>query len=66
MPANRRYLNLLKGALLDIWQADHTGTYDNRGFNLRGKLHTDDEGRYSLRTTPNVAAHLFFSTRRPG
>jgi protocatechuate 3,4-dioxygenase beta subunit len=40
----------LKGALLDIWQADHTGTYDNRGFNLRGKLHTDDEGRYTLRT----------------
>jgi len=40
----------LKGALLDIWHADHTGTYDNRGFRLRGKLYTDDEGRYTLRT----------------
>jgi protocatechuate 3,4-dioxygenase beta subunit len=40
----------LKGALLDIWHADHTGTYDNKGFALRGKLYTDDEGRYTLRT----------------
>jgi protocatechuate 3,4-dioxygenase beta subunit len=40
----------LKGALLDVWHADHTGSYDNTGFLLRGKLHTDDEGRYTLRT----------------
>jgi protocatechuate 3,4-dioxygenase beta subunit len=40
----------LKGALLDVWQADHTGSYDNTGFLLRGKLYTDDEGRYTLRT----------------
>src|SRR5215212_1541464 len=40
----------LKGALLDIWQADHTGSYDNAGFLLRGKLYTDDEGHYTLRT----------------
>lgn len=40
----------LKGALLDVWHADHTGTYDNTGFHLRGKLYTDDEGRYTLRT----------------
>jgi protocatechuate 3,4-dioxygenase beta subunit len=40
----------LKGALLDFWHADHTGTYDNTGFRLRGRMHTDDEGRYTLRT----------------
>ncbi|MBS1792130.1 MAG: intradiol ring-cleavage dioxygenase [Acidobacteria bacterium] len=40
----------LKGALLDIWHADHTGEYDNKGFRLRGRLYTDDEGRYTLRT----------------
>ena len=40
----------LKGALLDVWQADHRGSYDNTGFLLRGKLYTDDEGRYTLRT----------------
>jgi protocatechuate 3,4-dioxygenase beta subunit len=40
----------LKGALLDVWQADHTGTYDNAGFRLRGRLYTGDDGRYTLRT----------------
>ena len=40
----------LKGALLDVWQANHTGNYDNTGFLLRGKLYTDDEGRYTLCT----------------
>ena len=40
----------LKGALLDIWHADHTGTYDNQGFRLRGRIFTDDRGRYRLRT----------------
>ncbi len=45
-----RHGHPLKGAMLDIWHADHTGTYDNAGFRLRGRLYTDDEGRYTLRT----------------
>lgn len=40
----------LRGALLDIWHADNTGTYDNTGFQLRGRIYTDEEGRYTLRT----------------
>lgn len=40
----------LKGALLDFWQADNTGTYDNTGFRLRGRLYAGDDGRYTLRT----------------
>ncbi|MDB6032837.1 MAG: Catechol 1,2-dioxygenase 1 [Verrucomicrobiales bacterium] len=40
----------LKGALLDVWQADYKGSYDNTGFLLRGKLYTDDKGRYTLRS----------------
>ena len=40
----------LKGALLDIWQADHAGVYDHTGFRLRGRLYTGDDGRYTLRT----------------
>lgn len=40
----------LKGALLDLWHADRTGTYDNKGFTPRGKLYTGDEGRHTLRT----------------
>ena len=38
------------GALLDFWQADADGTYDNRGFRLRGHQFADGEGRYRLRT----------------
>ena len=37
-------------ALIDVWQADDAGRYDNRGFVLRGHLFTDDAGRFTLRT----------------
>jgi protocatechuate 3,4-dioxygenase beta subunit len=37
-------------ALIDFWQADAAGAYDNRGFRLRGHQYTDGEGRYRLRT----------------
>ena len=36
------------GALLDFWQADDKGRYDNAGFRLRGHQFTDTEGRYRL------------------
>jgi protocatechuate 3,4-dioxygenase beta subunit len=38
------------GAELDVWHADRRGGYDNDGFHLRGKLVTDANGRYELRT----------------
>jgi protocatechuate 3,4-dioxygenase beta subunit len=38
------------GALVDLWQADANGEYDNRGFRLRGHVFTDAEGRYAFRT----------------
>ena len=37
-------------ALLDFWQADGRGQYDNSGFRLRGHQFTDAEGRYRLRS----------------
>ncbi|WP_065752032.1 hypothetical protein [Bradyrhizobium paxllaeri] len=40
----------LAGALLDFWQADDKGRYDNSGFRLRGRQFTDAEGRYRLRS----------------
>jgi protocatechuate 3,4-dioxygenase beta subunit len=40
----------LAGALLDFWQADDKGRYDNSGFRLRGHQFSDAEGRYRLRT----------------
>lgn len=42
----------LEGALLDVWQADDAGAYDNDSpdFLFRGRLYTGADGRYSLRT----------------
>lgn len=37
-------------ALVDFWQADASGAYDNRGFRLRGHQFTAGEGHYRLRT----------------
>ena len=40
----------LKGAILDIWQANSTGEYDNEGFTLRGKVQTNNDGTYIIDT----------------
>jgi protocatechuate 3,4-dioxygenase beta subunit len=37
-------------ALVDFWQANDAGEYDNSGYNLRGHQFTDAQGRYSLTT----------------
>ncbi len=39
----------LAGVLLDFWQADEKGRYDNSGFRLRGHQFSDSEGRYRVR-----------------
>jgi protocatechuate 3,4-dioxygenase beta subunit len=36
--------------LVDLWRADDSGNYDNKGFRLRGHIFTDAEGRYAFRT----------------
>jgi catechol 1,2-dioxygenase len=47
--------NPIPGALLDIWQASPKGLYENQDagqadMNLRGRLRTDETGRYSFRS----------------
>ena len=37
-------------AVLDFWQADSKGKYDNTDFNLRGKVISDENGNYTLDT----------------
>jgi protocatechuate 3,4-dioxygenase beta subunit len=36
--------------LLDFWQADDAGSYDNTGYRFRGHQFTDEGGRYELET----------------
>ena len=40
----------LSAVLLDFWQADAAGKYDNQGYRLRGHQFSDDHGRYRLQT----------------
>jgi protocatechuate 3,4-dioxygenase beta subunit len=37
-------------ALLDFWQANNQGAYDNAGYTLRGHQYTDANGHYQLET----------------
>lgn len=40
----------LRDALLDVWQTDDAGQYDNQGLGMRGRLYTDKSGVYRLET----------------
>lgn len=58
-------------ALLDFWQADSNGNYDNTGFRLRGHQYTDKQGRYSLDTFvpgeyPGRTRHIHVKVQAPG
>jgi protocatechuate 3,4-dioxygenase beta subunit len=58
-------------ALLDFWQADGDGHYDNAGQRLRGHQFTDAEGRYRLETVvpglyPGRTRHIHVKVQAPG
>ena len=37
-------------ALLDVWQANDDGDYDNVGYDFRGKFNADSSGNYAIET----------------
>jgi protocatechuate 3,4-dioxygenase beta subunit len=51
------------GAVLDFWQADAEGNYDNTGFHLRGHQRTERNGVYTLDTV-KPAPYWAFPIRR--
>jgi protocatechuate 3,4-dioxygenase beta subunit len=58
------------GALVDFWQADAAGVYDNAGYRLRGHQLTDDQGRYRLETIvpglyPGRTRHFHVNVQAP-
>jgi protocatechuate 3,4-dioxygenase beta subunit len=60
----------IPGALLDFWQADDRGEYDNAGYRLRGHQFTDDAGRHRLETIvpghyPGRTRHLHVRVQAP-
>ncbi|HEU0077508.1 MAG TPA: hypothetical protein VFQ76_07645, partial [Longimicrobiaceae bacterium] len=61
----------VSGALLDFWQADDSGAYDNTGFRLRGHQFTDAAGAFRLETVlpglyPGRTRHLHVKVQAPG
>lgn len=57
-------------ALLDFWQCDDKGVYDNSGFRLRGHQFADDQGRYRLETIvpaiyPGRTRHIHVKVQAP-
>jgi protocatechuate 3,4-dioxygenase beta subunit len=60
----------VRGALLDFWQADAAGRYDNEGYRLRGHQFADGRGRFALRTIvpglyPGRTRHIHVKVQRP-
>jgi protocatechuate 3,4-dioxygenase beta subunit len=58
-------------ALLDFWQADANGEYDNAGYRLRGHLFTDAQGSYRLETVvpgqyTGRTRHIHVKVQAPG
>ena len=58
-------------ALLDFWQADEKGEYDNAGFRYRGLVVADANGRYRIETIlpgeyPGRPRHLHVKVQAPG
>lgn len=57
-------------ALLDFWQANDAGEYDNAGYTLRGHQFADENGRYRLETIvpglyPGRTRHIHVKVQAP-
>jgi protocatechuate 3,4-dioxygenase beta subunit len=57
-------------ALLDFWQADDRGAYDNTGFRLRGHQFADESGQFRLETIvpglyPGRTRHIHVKVQAP-
>lgn len=60
----------IPNALVDFWQADGNGVYDNAGYQLRGRQFTDAAGRYTLETVvpglyPGRTEHIHVKVQAP-
>jgi len=58
-------------ALLDFWQADAQGRYDNSGYTLRGHVFSDAAGHYQIETIipgeyPGRTEHIHVKVQAPG
>jgi catechol 1,2-dioxygenase len=63
---------VVEGATVDLWHADHNGLYDTRGYRYRTKLRPDAKGEYSVETvmpghySDRPAQHIHYLIAAPG
>ena len=60
----------IPNALVDFWQADARGAYDNRGYRFRGHQFTNAQGQYTLFTVvpgpyPGRTRHIHVKVQAP-
>jgi len=64
--------NLLSGAKIEIWQANHQGVYDLDGYSYRATLVADGEGQYDFGSVMpghypgRVCQHIHYLVTAPG
>jgi protocatechuate 3,4-dioxygenase beta subunit len=64
--------DLLSGAKIEIWQADHVGRYDLEGYDYRATLVADGQGKYCFDSVMpghypgRVCQHIHYLVSAPG
>ncbi len=64
--------NIVQGAKLEIWQADHHGRYDLDGYRYRTALFSDQAGKYAFDSVmpghypARVCQHVHYIVTAPG
>ena len=61
----------IAGAVVEVWQADASGAYDNAGYGFRGHVLTDANGRFTVETVvpgeyPGRTPHIHLKLTPPG
>jgi catechol 1,2-dioxygenase len=63
---------LVEGAKVDLWHADHGGRYDTQGYRYRAKISPDAKGEYGVDTVmpghypDRPAQHIHYVITAPG
>jgi protocatechuate 3,4-dioxygenase beta subunit len=64
--------NVLNGAKVEVWQADHVGRYDLDGYRYRATLVADADGKYGFESVMpghypgRVCQHIHYLVSAPG
>ena len=64
--------NVLNGAKVEVWQADHVGRYDLDGYRYRATLVADTDGKYGFESVMpghypgRVCQHIHYLVSAPG